>query len=252
MRRLDFDTLGSTNDTALELAGKYPHQALLIVAATQHGGRGRNGRAWSSPRGGAWLSVVWPCKLALEHYEPAPLLAGLAVIDAIAPHLPPGCDPAIKWPNDVMLDNCKLAGVLCQRQVAAGPTTTHQAAPLVVGIGINVNIDPEQLGANLRQPATSLRQVTGHDVDLSALIDSVAANLAQRMQRLEAGNFSPSQVAEVENRLIWRGKQVNFLHAGASKQGWLRGLDTQGRLLLEIDGGMMTLNAGEIQQLAKV
>ncbi len=251
VRRFDFDSLCSTNDTALALAGEHPGEVLLVTAATQTGGRGRNGRTWHSPVGGAWLSLAWPCPREPEHYQAAPLLAGLAVIETAGALLPHDADLAIKWPNDVLLNGRKLAGVLCQRQLPAAVSTSHAtpANALIVGIGVNVNLDPALLGNDLRRPATSLRQALGHEVNLSAFSDALIADLTQRMARMEAHGLTPAEVAAIEARMLWRGQTVNFQHNGASKQGRLEGLDQYGRLILQTATESLTLASGEIEQL---
>ena len=114
MRRIHFEVTESTNTEARRLAAEYPGECLLVTAATQSAGRGRHGRAWESPRGGAWLSVVWPTRQPPLAYAAVSLVAAIAVrralLEVVDTHR-----LQIKWPNDVLIDDRKVVGILCEQ-----------------------------------------------------------------------------------------------------------------------------------------
>ena len=129
-QRISFAECGSTNDEAGRLARAGARHGTVVIADTQRAGRGRDGRAWSSPPGGLYLSAVIRPPLALAEVPPMTLAIGIAVCDTVREL---GAAAALKWPNDVLVRGRKLAGVLLEAQSQA---TRLEA--VVVGIGVNL------------------------------------------------------------------------------------------------------------------
>ena len=198
LRRITFETIDSTNAAAerfvLEHADE-PWHAVLFVAHEQTAGRGQRERTWQSPRGGAWFSLLLRRGVADEL---AALTAARAVRAALrrfvsAERL------GLKPPNDVLLDERKVCGVLCKQTVrgrsGAAARTEVRGTPdaqrlaslgavtLIVGVGINVNNDPAALGPDLRRPATSLREARGgEDVSVDAVIEVCVETLREAFE----------------------------------------------------------------------
>lgn len=252
--RVHHAVVGSTNDLAKSLAANGLKRPLLVSADEQTDGRGRHGRAWASPVGGAWMTLVWPGVAgAGDVLATAPLVAGLALadaIDAVLTDAGAGHDPAavrIKWPNDVLLDGKKTGGVLCEREVRP---SSGLSAPLIVGVGVNVNNDPAELGralgASPRVPATSLAAFADRVLEPSALIDAFAGRAVSLLGRLTASGFTPELRRAVESRMAYRdGAPVRIGEVGV---GVVAGLDAEGRLVVRgDDGSERSYASGEVR-----
>jgi BirA family transcriptional regulator, biotin operon repressor / biotin---[acetyl-CoA-carboxylase] ligase len=215
--RLHLRATTSTNDRARALAvAGAPHGA-LVTAGAQSAGRGRQGRAWAAPPGRALL-----LSLLLRDYDPLlPLRAGLAVADLA------GEAALVKWPNDVLLGERKLAGIL----VEARP----QDGWAVLGMGVNVAVELGELPPELRERAATLgRPPHALETALGELLDHLARRLAEpRADCLTA----------LRARDALRDRPVRW----AGGEGTGVGIDDAGALLVRIaDGSVRTLEAGEV------
>jgi len=223
--RLHLRATGSTNDRARDLAAAGAPHGTLVTAAEQSAGRGRQGRRWSAPAGRALLASL----VLREPPELLPLLAAVAVADAVAAALPEraGDAVAIKWPNDVLLDGRKVAGIL-----AEGRPQEHWA---VLGIGLNVAVDLADLPEELLATATTMGRAPQ---DVEPVLATLLTTLERRLED------SPAAVlAAWEARDALRDRAV----AWAGGHGVAAGIDGAGRLVVELPGGGRTaLDAGEV------
>lgn len=220
--RLHLRATTSTNERARLLASAGAPHGLLVTADAQSAGRGRQGRAWSAPAGHALLlSVVLRDPAAL-----LPLYAAVAVAETVAA-LVPDRAPGIKWPNDVHLDGLKVAGILVEGR--------PQERWAVVGIGLNVAVDIAELPSELHGTAATL----GLD---PAQREPVLALLLERLEEVLA--LTTSDLLEAwRARDVLRGREVHW----ADGSGTAAGVDGDGRLVVELDGGGRTaLDAGEV------
>jgi BirA family biotin operon repressor/biotin-[acetyl-CoA-carboxylase] ligase len=215
--RLHLRATSSTNDRARALAAAGAPHGTLVTAAEQSAGRGRQGRAWAAPPGSALL-----CSLLLRDYDPLlPLRAGLAVADVA------GDAARVKWPNDVLLDGRKLAGIL----VEARP----QDGWAVLGIGVNVAVELADLPPDLRDRAATLGRPR----------DRLEPTLAELLGTLENRLAEPAHatLAALRARDALRDRPVRW----ADGEGTGAGIDDAGALLVRLpDGGIRTLDAGEV------
>jgi BirA family transcriptional regulator, biotin operon repressor / biotin---[acetyl-CoA-carboxylase] ligase len=222
--RLHLRAVDSTNARAQRLAGAGAPHGTLVTAARQTAGHGRQGRAWFAPAGGALA-----CSLVLR--EPPrllPMIAAVAVADVAAQLDHERREPRIKWPNDVLLDGRKLAGILAEGR--------PQEGWVVLGIGINVAISPGDFPPELRDHATSLG-LAPDDVErvLAQLLDA----LAQRLGASEAG-----VIAAWRARDALAGREIRW---GAAGSGIALGIADDGRLLVrDAAGEELALDAGEV------
>ncbi len=228
------DVTGSTNDRARELAlGGAPH-GTTVVAEQQTAGRGRQGRTWSAPPGRALtLSVV--CRLTDGAMDLLPLAAALAVCDACEGVAGVLC--RVKWPNDVWIDERKVAGIL----IEARP----QERWAVVGIGLNVDTGPEEMDPALREIATSLRIATGAPVSRDAALERLLAGLADWVGALE----TPARVIEAfRERDALYGRNISWKGGSTTMTGEARGIDDDGALVVFTapDAEPVRLDAGEV------
>jgi BirA family biotin operon repressor/biotin-[acetyl-CoA-carboxylase] ligase len=243
MRRIHFDSTDSTNDQARRLAAEHPGEVLLVTAAEQTAGRGRRGRVWHSPRGGAWLTLVRPLTKPPGAYAGASLAAALGVHRAILRVLPEvETRLRIKWPNDLLLDGLKVAGILCEQLPAAAG-----AAPvLVIGAGVNVDLDLDPVAGELRHPATTLSMAVRRAVAVDDCIDALAIELDAALTAFEATGLDEAMLTALRARLAGVGEVRTWNSASGSLTGQIVGLDDAGQLLLEGPAGVVACNAGEL------
>ncbi|MBI1860053.1 MAG: biotin--[acetyl-CoA-carboxylase] ligase [Deltaproteobacteria bacterium] len=142
---LTFDSLDSTNTKAKAVAAEGGELGTVVVAKSQTGGRGRGRRTWHSPEGGLYFSVLLAPRQGRRPTD-LPILAGVAIAQAIKEILPKATDVSLKWPNDVLVNWKKVAGILCEA-VSEGKMNT-----CVVGIGINVNLSQAELAPFMNNP----------------------------------------------------------------------------------------------------
>ena len=217
--RAHFRTVDSTNEQAKALALDGAPHGTLVTADEQTAGRGRQGRVWTSPPRSSLLMSLLLRELDERHVL-LPLAAAVAVCEALEP-----LECRVKWPNDVWIDGRKVAGILLEGRPQDGWA--------VLGIGLNVNLQPEDLPEELRETATSIAAAAGEPRDLE---DQLAALL-----RSLDGWIGASQEAVLA---AWRrrdaiiGRQVSW----DGGEGRAAGIDDSGALLV----GLQELNAGEI------
>lgn len=230
------DAVGSTNNRARELAGDGAVD-VAVVADEQTGSRGRLERAWSAPSGGVWCSVVVQPDLPAAHVPLVALAAGVATVTACREA---GVDAHLKWPNDVLVGEDgerggrKLAGILTEMEGEA-----DRVSWLVVGIGVNANIDTAELPAE----ATSLRQELGSDVDRRRFVQRLLESLADQLANPEA---VLDQWREYSSTL---GRDVRVETPNREIHG--RAVDVQfpGGLIIETEQDEEVIHAGDCEHL---
>lgn len=218
-----FDTIGSTNDEALAWAASGAKDFSLVVADEQTQGRGRLDRKWFTPKGSAIAMslVLRPIAPMRPHLSRTVGLAALSLADTC---LKLGLSPKIKWPNDILLDGKKAAGVLVET-VWSG----EEADSLVIGMGINVNRSAVPPVEALQFPATSLEDMTGTTPKREEVIFDVLSNVIRWREQVAADGF----IKAWEEKLAFRGETVE-IHVGDGEtvQGILDGLESDGSLRL--------------------
>lgn len=217
--------IGSTNDRARELAEAGAPSGTIVTAEEQSAGRGRRGRAWSAPPGAALLYSAILRPIELEQAL-LPLAAAVAVCEAVESVSSHTCE--IKWPNDVWIDERKVAGVL----IEARPPQWA-----VIGVGVNIAIADDEFAADLRWPATSV----GGGVGVAAVRDALSASLT-----LWSAASRAHAVAAFRRRDALSGREVGWAGAKAGS-GVARGVDDRGDLVVELDDGeRLALGSGEV------
>jgi BirA family biotin operon repressor/biotin-[acetyl-CoA-carboxylase] ligase len=196
-------------------------EGIWLRAERQSGGRGRQGRAWESPSGNLHASTL----VRLQAEDPlAPtlaLVAAVALHESLAPHAP---SAIIKWPNDLLVDGAKLAGILLERQSDA----------VVIGFGVNLAHRPE----NLDRPAASLEGRVAPD----ALLERLAAAFAAWLFRWRTEGLAPIRAA-----WLAAAHPIGTALTGGDAQGVFDGLDETGALRLRLaDGALRIIHAGDI------
>jgi BirA family biotin operon repressor/biotin-[acetyl-CoA-carboxylase] ligase len=218
-------SLASTSDRLKELAREDAPEWTAVLADVQTGGRGRSGRGWASPAGGLYLSVLLRPRFA--HAGVLPLAAGLAVADAAAEH---GADVLLKWPNDVLLGERKLAGVLAEA-ASAGARIDW----IVLGVGVNVGVPSRAFPAELRNDVASLA-----DLGPAPEVASVAAAVLDRLRvwyHAAASSRAAVVAAWRQRAVAWWGEPVEVRTGGETLRGRLLDVDEEGALLVATGAG---------------
>ncbi|MCG0278315.1 MAG: biotin--[acetyl-CoA-carboxylase] ligase, partial [Thermanaeromonas sp.] len=179
-----YEQVGSTNQVAKELAEKGAPEGTAVVAEEQTSGRGRLGRGWLSPAGkGIWLSLILRPRVAPWQLPQLSLLAAVGVVSAITEVT--GLKVGIKWPNDILSRNKKLCGILTEMR---GEMEITQY--VILGIGLNVNLDIEDFPEELRPCSTSLKLELGEEVPRLPLLNSLFYHLEKGYEQWEKEGFS--------------------------------------------------------------
>jgi BirA family biotin operon repressor/biotin-[acetyl-CoA-carboxylase] ligase len=225
--RRHFRVTDSTNDRARELAEAGAPSGAVVTADAQTAGRGRHGRVWTAAPGKALLysAILGPLEAG---HALLPLAVPVAVCEAIESVAPIRCE--IKWPNDVWISEHKVAGIL----IEARPPDWA-----VIGVGVNVAIEPDEFADDLRWPAVSV----GH----GATPDSVRAALDRRLGVWVDAEPEPV-LSAFRDRDALADREVGWVEEGTSHSGTAAGIDARGNLLVEVGGGeRVSLGAGEVQ-----
>lgn len=235
-----FDTIGSTNDEALGWITAGAEDGSLVVADQQTRGRGRLGRRWVTRPGAAlaFSLVLRPRPGELGHLGLYSPLGALAICQALEESL--GLTPQVKWPNDVLLQRRKVAGILVE-----AAWTGAALDGLVIGIGVNVTPAAVPPPGELLFPAVSIEEASGHPVDRLDLLRSILRSLFDWRARLGSQGFRQAW----EERLAFRGEWVKISAAGnnAPLTGQVIGLTDDGGLRLRgVSGDEMTVAVGDV------
>jgi BirA family biotin operon repressor/biotin-[acetyl-CoA-carboxylase] ligase len=227
-QRIDLESCASTNDEAARYARAGASHGTIIIAERQEAGRGREGRAWASPSGGLYLSAVMRPPLPLADVPAITLAIGIAVCDAARAF---GAAAALKWPNDVLVGDKKLAGVLVETQSQGGRLDS-----VIVGIGVNLEIVPESVAAR----ATALH------VEREVFLTELVARLELWVDRYVACGLD-SIIPSWQQRMA-PGLSARAMIDGAALCGELAGIDLDGALLLRDDTGTVhRVRSGDVE-----
>lgn len=256
--RVDFhEELDSTQERARVLArGGAPH-GTLVVSKIQKSGRGRLGRGWGSPLGGIWTSLVLRPEIPARF---APRITQAAAVGVAKALWSFGVEVRIKWPNDLLvvksgdLAGRKICGILAESGAEDGPVAKKHAGLsagdrrpdfVILGVGVNANLDPEDLGVHDREVAT-LRSELGRDVDLAELLGALLSNLDAELARIEDFGATLDDWRALNCTL---GKPVRVTRFGKTLEGRAADLSSEGALLLETPEGIIELFEGEVEHL---
>jgi BirA family biotin operon repressor/biotin-[acetyl-CoA-carboxylase] ligase len=233
-------SVGSTNDVARALASTGASPATLVLADAQHAGRGRAGRAWSSPAGlGLYFSFL--ARPSAGEVAVYPLRLGVAVARALDPW--GGSDLSIKWPNDILLHGRKLGGILCEAAWSGGSLEY-----LIVGIGLNLLHRDEDFPAELRPRATSLLQI-GQPPTRLAVADRLVHELRSVIDA-DNGAVDEAWHLELGRRDFLRGRVVDVVEPESGRalaSGVADGISADGSLRVRIDDRVVEIRSGTVR-----
>jgi BirA family biotin operon repressor/biotin-[acetyl-CoA-carboxylase] ligase len=231
----------STNDDARRLAAEGAPDGTLVWADRQTAGRGRRGRRWESPPGNLYMSLLLRPDAPLAQAGQIGFLAAVAIAE-MASGLLPGRAVACKWPNDVLIDGKKAAGLLLESEAAGdGMRSGGKIDWLVLGLGVNVASHPKGVGF----PATSLA-AQGAGAEVATVMARVANGFAAWYRRWRAEGFAPVREAWLA-RAAGLGGPVRVRFETRTEEGLFSGLDAEGALLLDRPGAApLRVTAGDL------
>ena len=227
MKLIKLDSCSSTNDELKKLAAGGAGSMTMVTSKTQENGRGRNGREWESAEGNLYLSILLR-DLNQETAHQLPLIAALAAVETIESYLLDD-DVELKWPNDVLIDGKKIAGILCESEFAG-----DKLEYVIIGIGLNVESAPDY-ATSLKKRGSEQNLNDVRDLYIDAFQEYMELWLTEGFERI--GNLWMQNAAYLDDEI-----SVN----NGEFKGIFKGLNERGEMLLEVDGLEQTISFGEI------
>lgn len=229
-----FDEIDSTNSWVAQRANEGVPEGLVAFADFQSAGRGRLERTWESPRGSSLLCSI----LLRPDVNPDQLqlvVAAVALAARAALVRLSGVRPDLKWPNDLIVDDAKLAGLLAEI------VSVDERLAVVVGIGVNLTYD-----GPLNVLSTSVRQTSGVTITAQALLDILLDELEPRRERLDTPEGRALLRDEYVRALATLGKSVRVEQSSGVVVGTATAIDEMGQLVLTVDGAEVSFSAGDV------
>ncbi|UCF50091.1 MAG: biotin--[acetyl-CoA-carboxylase] ligase [Thermoplasmatales archaeon] len=233
-----FEKIPSTNLYAKQLIKECAQEGTIVIADIQTSGRGRKNRIWYSPPGGLWLSVILYPEICPKSGMLITMTVSISVAQAIKEIT--GLDPEIKWPNDLLLKEKKICGILTEINA-----DFNKIKYAIVGIGINVN---NEIDEDLKNIAFSLKQELGSEVSRIKLLSSILKNLDNNYKKLIQKNYNYIEKTWISfTKMIDR--KVQITDEKNVIVGIVKDIDENGHLIIESKFGEMKIVSGDIKYL---
>ena len=236
-----YDEILSTNSLAKYLAGIGIEEGTVIIAGSQTKGRGRSGKNWESPKGGGiWLSIIINPDIPLNYASFITLASGVAVCKELRKL---GVDAKIKWPNDILINDKKVSGVLTEAKI-----TFNKLDYVVVGIGIDTDVDVEELPESFKNEVTNLKDELEETKPNNEII-ALVLNEFERVYELFKNEEYEKILGEWRSLSATIGRNVTVSQPlGIVIKGYALGINNEGNLILEKDDGeLVKIIAGELR-----
>lgn len=237
---IHFDTIDSTNTKAKELASKGAEDGTLVISEEQISGRGRFDRRWSSPKfKGIWMSIILRPDIDPMNAATITLIGAAAVYEALKDF---EIKSDIKWPNDIILNNKKLCGILTEMS-----SELNQINYLIIGIGVNVNISHEEFPEEIKAIATSLKSEMEHDFSRQQLTAAIL-NHFEKLYEIFIKNNDLSKVIDIcRKNSFLIGKEIQLYNRGETITAKAVNISESGLLVIEHkDGRIEEVLSGEV------
>ncbi|KGK87702.1 biotin--[acetyl-CoA-carboxylase] ligase [Clostridium sp. HMP27] len=235
-----FNSIDSTNNEAKKLASSGCSEGIVIISEEQTMGRGRLGRNWVSPKfKGIWMSIVLRPDIDPMNVAKITQVGAAAVLKAIKEQ---GINAYIKWPNDIVLNNKKVCGILTEMS-----GEINNVNYVVMGIGINVNIDKEDFPEEIEEIATSLKIEECKSIERKALVASILNNLEELYKEFIKNEDIKTSIDICRENSILIGKSVRIINRNDEIQAQVLDLSDDGKLIVKYqDGSIHEVISGEV------
>ncbi|HZY95332.1 MAG TPA: biotin--[acetyl-CoA-carboxylase] ligase [Candidatus Bathyarchaeia archaeon] len=219
MHVLQYKRVASTNTTARRHAENGKPEWTVVVSGSQSNGRGRQGATWQSPRGGLWFTIILRPIIPTESAPTIQFLAGNGLLNGI--RAVTGLAPRVKWPNDILVDSKKLAGILVETK-----TSSAHIEYALIGIGLNLNLASNQIPSG----AISTHMLLLRKLDPKHVLKKILQSIQSECDQ----PFNPERImAQWWKNCIHRDKLVTIKRGKTSLSGRNSAIDNQGRLILD-------------------
>lgn len=238
-----YKNIKSTNDKAKELAETGAKEGVIIIAKEQMQGRGRlhggQARKWFSPPGGIYTSIILKPAIAPHQAPKLALVSAIAMANFLRIKYRLGA--GVKWPNDVLVNDKKICGVL-----AEGSTKSGHLEYVIVGLGINANVNMEALPKEVRETGTSIKKELGTEISLTAFLQHFMEEFERLYVEFKENDLSP--LLNIYNTLlVTLGQWIRITTAHETFEGIAQGIDPDGGLILKLaDNSVRRIISGEV------
>jgi BirA family transcriptional regulator, biotin operon repressor / biotin---[acetyl-CoA-carboxylase] ligase len=226
-----YSEVDSTNEVAKRLAHDGAPEGTIIIAESQRSGRGRRGKKWLSPSGGVWMTIILRPDIPPSKAPQLTLVTGVAVAETLDKEC--RLDVGIKWPNDILIGEKKVCGILTEAS-----TNPKGLEYVVVGVGIDLNVDVNTFPPELREGATSLKQELEKEIYSVKLVQRFLQNFENLYDDFKTGKF-PEILKEWRKLSKTIGSYVEVQKKGRVVRGEAVGITKEGVLILEMDDGSL-------------
>jgi BirA family biotin operon repressor/biotin-[acetyl-CoA-carboxylase] ligase len=227
-----FNELDSTQDYAMTLPNSESLHGTIVIAKKQNMGKGRIGRTWISPEGGLWMSIIFRPNFSVDNIIFIQFIGALAIANAIREITKIDCK--LKWPNDVLINEKKVCGILVDVNLE------NENKKIVMGIGLNANIDSSSINnflndANIK--ATTLKDECGNDIDLLFLIKSILEKLEHYYDALLSRGKTSEIIDSWKEKSDMFGKKAIVYDRNEKFMGHVIDIDQNGALVMKLTDG---------------
>jgi BirA family biotin operon repressor/biotin-[acetyl-CoA-carboxylase] ligase len=237
------ESVVSTSTEAKTLLTQGEAEGTIVLAHTQTAGRGRKDRPWLSPVGGLYFSIILKTRLGNENAPLMGLLCACAVRRALHAL---GVNVQVKWPNDILVDDKKIAGILSEAVSIDNETTG-----IVIGIGVNQNCPISEMPEGLQWLATSIVDEIGKETSNESLLCDIVNEIDSLLKVVEINSSFSAVVEEWRKTSSTLGRFVRVYEDGKATDGVARDIDEDGSLIVETDDGLVRVLLGDVHHLRK-
>lgn len=242
-RVIVLETIESTSTEAKHLLTQGETEGLIILARTQTGGRGRKNRRWLSPKGGLYFSIILEPRLGDENTPLLGLLCACAVRRAL---FSLGVNVQVKWPNDILVDDKKIAGILSE-----AVSIDNRTVGIVMGIGVNQNCPVSEM-TELEWPTTSVIDEIGKKTSNESLLCDIVNEIDMLLQIVETNSSFSAVLEEWRKTSSTLGASVEIHEEDKITIGIARDISEDGALLVETENGLLRVIRGDVNHIRSI
>lgn len=232
----------STNDIAKKFVDDDAPEGTVIIAEQQTAGRSRKRADWVSPEGGIYMTIILKPEITLIEASKLTIVTGVALARTLHDHFK--IDAGIKWPNDILIGSKKICGILTE-----AVTDYDKIKAVLIGVGVDLNIDYEDIPEDLKDIATSVKEETNEELKRTEILKVFFKEFEEFYEEFKKGNFKKI-ISEWRRLSSTTGKRVKVYKGNKALEADAVGIDTKGALIVELDDGSLErISSGECKIL---